>query len=132
MPLGQTFGHAAVVEHRRSLTHDPAEIAAGAVETAVDQRFELGLQARALRLRQIAVLQLGQQRDGLGDPGQRALRLTARETRRRIGHQPADRAREPGVELAREHLVGLQVERAVAPKSLSGTALPSEDQNCLS
>jgi hypothetical protein len=28
---------------------------------------------RARRLRQIAVLQLGQQRDGLGDPGQRGL-----------------------------------------------------------
>jgi hypothetical protein len=95
---------------------DPAEVAGGAVETPVDHRFEQGLLARSDRLREIAVLQRAQKPVGLGDPGQCALGVTARETRHRIGHQAAHLAREPGVELAREHLVGLETERAVAPK----------------
>ena len=43
------------------------------VETAVDLRFDDGPLARALRLRQMAVLQLAQQRDRLRDAGQRVL-----------------------------------------------------------
>lgn len=33
------------------------------------------------------------EQDGLGDPGQRVLRLPAREARRRVVHQTADLAR---------------------------------------
>ncbi|MGQ3297947.1 hypothetical protein [Reyranella sp.] len=39
------IGHDAVVQDRRSLLRDPAEVAAGAVETPVDHRFEQGLLA---------------------------------------------------------------------------------------
>jgi len=66
-----------------------------------------------------AVLRLGQQRDGFGDPAERSLGVAARETRHRIGHQAADRAREAGVELAREHLVRLKAERAFIAKLLA-------------
>ena len=58
-----------VVQHRRRLLHDPPTVAAGAVETPVEQRFEQGLLAEPDRLRQIAVLQRAQKPDGLGDPG---------------------------------------------------------------
>ncbi len=66
-----------------------------------------------------AVLRLGQQWEGFGDPGQRALAVLARKTRRRIGHQAAHLAREAGVELAREHLVRLKAERAFIAKLLA-------------
>ena len=114
--VGEALGHDAVVQHRRRLFRDPAEVAAGAVETPVDHRFEQGLLAGPDRLRQIAVLQRAQKLEGLGDPGQRLLGGLARETHRRVVHQAAHLAREPGVELAREHLVGLKTDRAVAPK----------------
>ena len=114
--VGEMLGHAAVVQHRRSLRRDPPEVAAGAVEAAVDQRFQHRLLAGPDRLREVPVLQLGQQRDGPGDPGQRRLGVLARETRRRVGHQAAHRAREPGVEPARERLVGLEAQRMVIPE----------------
>ena len=114
--VGETLGHDAVVQRRRRPRHDPPELAAGAGEAAVDQRFEHRRLPRAPCLPQVAVLQLGQQRDGPGDPGQRRFGVLPRETRRRVGRQATHLAREPGVELAREHLVGLQVERAVIPE----------------
>ena len=114
--VGEALGHDTVIQHRRRLLRDPPEVAAGAVETPVEQRFEQGLLAGPDRLTQIAVLQGAQKPGGLGDAGQRALGVPARETRHRIGHQAAHLAREPGVELAREHLVGLKTERAFVPK----------------
>ena len=50
LQVGDTLGHDAVVQHRRRLLRDPAEVATGAVETPVDHRFEQGLLARAVGL----------------------------------------------------------------------------------
>ena len=116
--VGEALGHAAVVQHRHRLLHDPAEVTAGTVETAIDQRLEQRLLARTDRLRQTAVLQFAQQRDGLGDPGQRGLGVAAREARHRIVHQAADLSSKPGIELAHQRLAGLQAERVVVPEAV--------------